>query len=58
MKAHWDTEDRFQIGLGHLDFAPEDIDLIYRVCVRGCQLLRHSPQPDRLRRSDEGHIVE
>jgi hypothetical protein len=30
MKAHWDAEDRFQIGLGHLDFAPEDIDLIYR----------------------------
>ena len=30
MKAHWDGDDRFQIGLGHLDFAPEDIDLIYR----------------------------
>ena len=23
-------ENRFQIGLGHLDFAPEDVDLIYR----------------------------
>jgi hypothetical protein len=30
MKAHWDTEDRFQIVLGYLDFAPEDFDLIYR----------------------------
>jgi hypothetical protein len=30
MKAHWDREDRFQIGLGRLDFAPEDVDLIYR----------------------------
>jgi hypothetical protein len=30
MKAHWDGEDRFEIGLGHLGFAPEDVDLIYR----------------------------
>jgi hypothetical protein len=30
MKAHWDGEDRFEIGVGHLGFAPEDIDLIYR----------------------------
>jgi hypothetical protein len=30
MKAHWDREDRFEIGLGRLGFAPEDIDLIYR----------------------------
>jgi hypothetical protein len=30
MKAHWDREDRFQIGLGRLGFAPEDVDLIYR----------------------------
>ena len=30
MKAHWDREDRFEIGLGRLAFAPEDVDLIYR----------------------------
>ena len=30
MKAHWDREDRFQIALGNLEFAPEDVDLIYR----------------------------
>jgi hypothetical protein len=30
MKAHWDGDDRFEIGLGHLGFAPEDVDLIYR----------------------------
>jgi hypothetical protein len=30
MKAHWDREDCFEIGLGRLGFAPEDIDLIYR----------------------------
>jgi hypothetical protein len=30
MKAHWDREDRFEIGLGRLAFAAEDIDLIYR----------------------------
>ncbi len=30
MKAHWDRDDRFEIGLGHLGFAPEDVDLIYR----------------------------
>jgi hypothetical protein len=30
MKAQWDGDDRFQIALGHLEFATEDIDLIYR----------------------------
>ena len=30
MKAQWDREDRFEIGLGRLEFAPEDVDLIYR----------------------------
>ena len=30
MKAQWDREDRFEIGVGHLEFAPEDVDLIYR----------------------------
>ena len=30
MKAHWDREDRFQIALGNLEFASEDVDLIYR----------------------------
>ena len=30
MKAHWDREDHFQIALGNLAFAPEDVDLIYR----------------------------
>jgi hypothetical protein len=30
MKAHWDREDRFEIGLGRLALAPEDVDLIYR----------------------------
>jgi hypothetical protein len=34
MKAHWDREDRFQIGLGNLEFAAEDVDLIYRGLVR------------------------
>jgi hypothetical protein len=29
MKAHWDAHDRFEIGLGRLGFAPEDIDLIH-----------------------------
>jgi len=33
MKAHWDREDRFQIALGNLEFAPEDVDLIYRGLV-------------------------
>jgi len=30
MKAQWDREDRFEIGQGRLEFAPEDVDLIYR----------------------------
>jgi len=30
MKAQWDREDRFEIAIGRLEFAPEDIDLIYR----------------------------
>ena len=29
MKALWDREDHFEIALGCLDFAPEDVDLIY-----------------------------
>jgi hypothetical protein len=30
MKAQWDREDRFEIGIGRLEFAPEDVDLIYQ----------------------------
>jgi hypothetical protein len=30
MKAQWDREDRFDIAIGRLEFAPEDVDLIYR----------------------------
>jgi len=30
MKAQWDREDRFEIATGRLEFAPEDVDLIYR----------------------------
>ena len=29
MKAQWDREDRFEIAIGRLEFAPEDVDLIY-----------------------------
>ena len=29
MKAHWDCEDRFEIAIGRLQFASEDVDLIY-----------------------------
>jgi hypothetical protein len=28
MKAQWDRDDRFEIALGRLAFAPEDVDLI------------------------------
>ena len=42
MKEIWDREDWFQIRVGHLRFAPEDVDLIYRgLAMRGRQL--HSP---------------
>jgi hypothetical protein len=30
MKAQWDRNDHFEIGLGRLGFAPEDVNLIYR----------------------------
>ena len=30
MKAQWDRDDRFEIGIARLEFAPEDVDLIYR----------------------------
>ena len=30
MKAQWDREDHFEIALGRLQFAPEDVDLIYQ----------------------------
>jgi hypothetical protein len=30
MKAHWDSQDFFQMTKGPLPFAPEDIDLIER----------------------------
>jgi len=30
MKAQWDREARFEIAIGRLEFAPEDVDLIYR----------------------------
>lgn len=30
MKAHWDAKDYFRMRSKPLDFAPEDIDLIYR----------------------------
>jgi hypothetical protein len=30
MKAQWGQEDHFEIGRAHLEFAPEDVDLIYR----------------------------
>jgi hypothetical protein len=29
MKAHWDREDRFEIGIGRLRFAEADVELIY-----------------------------
>jgi hypothetical protein len=29
MKAYWDHDDRFEIGLERLGFAPEDVDLIH-----------------------------
>jgi hypothetical protein len=30
MKAQWDRDDHFEMGLERLEFAPEDVDLIYR----------------------------
>jgi hypothetical protein len=30
MKAQWDRDDHFEMGLERLAFAPEDVDLIYR----------------------------
>ena len=30
MKAHWDAKDHYQMSLGQLSFAPEDVRLIYR----------------------------
>jgi hypothetical protein len=30
MKAQWDGDDRFEIAIGRLEFAPEDVDLIHR----------------------------
>jgi hypothetical protein len=39
MKAHWDAQDYFQMRFKPLEFAPEDIDLIYR----GLAFRSHSP---------------
>jgi hypothetical protein len=42
MKARWDREDHFEIGLGRLEFAPEDVDLIHRgLAARDA----HQPSP-------------
>jgi hypothetical protein len=45
MKAQWDREDHFEIALGRLQFAPEDVDLIYHGLDTRASAIVAVPEP-------------